>query len=91
MALSKQKRSLKAYQGHLTRTINNCEALLKQPYSDKIEIEKSVTNLETRWNQYDQARETVEKVLLETDCDDSEIVRHCRLNTMEFMKIINNT
>ena len=73
MDLAKPKRSLKAYKGHLSRAINNCEDLLNQPYSDKIELEKSITNLETRWNSYEQSYETVEKILLEIEGDDNEI------------------
>ena len=73
MDLVKLKRSLNAYKGHLTRATNNCDALLKQPYSDKVEIEKSISNLEIRWNQYDQAYDAVEKVLLQTDCGEDEI------------------
>lgn len=73
MDVKKGKRSLRAYKGHLTRETSNSETLLGQTKLDVVELENAVTSLETRWYNYDQAYEVVEKLLLETADTEDEV------------------
>ena len=71
--MEKCKRSLKAYKGHLTRSITNCETLISQTLVDLVEVQESVKSLETRWSNFDQAYSELEELMLESSCSDKDL------------------
>ena len=73
MELAKHKRSLIAYKGHLTRTIQNGEQLLQSSTIDLVEVGKTIESLVEKWTKYETACEIVESMLIESDAKESDI------------------